>query len=62
MVKTPLRKEDYAKMVTLVNQLEKEPSAAPFMEPVDWKALDLQDYPKVVKKPMDITTLKNNLK
>ena len=62
MVKGPIKKEDYTKMVNLLNQLEKEPNAAPFLEPVDWKALDLQDYPKIVKRPMDISTIKNNLK
>lgn len=62
MVKGPIKKEDYSKMLNLLNQLEKEPNAAPFLEPVDWKALDLQDYPKIVKRPMDISTIKNNLK
>lgn len=54
MVKGPIKKEDFNKMLTLLNQLEKETNAAPFLEAVDWKALGLVDYPKIVKKPMDI--------
>lgn len=62
MVKGPIKKEDYVKLQTLINQIEKEPNAAPFIDPVDWKALDLLDYPKIVKKPMDLTTCRNKLK
>lgn len=62
MVKGPIKKEDFNKMLMLLNQLEKETNAAPFLEPVDWKALGLQDYPKIVKKPMDISTIRNKVK
>lgn len=62
MVKANIKKEDHAKMGALLNQIEKEPNAAPFMEPVDWKGLDLQDYPKIVKKPIDLSTIRNKLK
>ena len=33
-----------------------------FLEPVDWKGLGLDDYPEVVKSPMDLKTLGNKLK
>jgi hypothetical protein len=62
MAKGPLKKEDYAKMAALLGQLEKEPNAAPFLEPVDWKALGLQDYPKIVKNRMDISSIRMKLK
>lgn len=62
MSKTQIKKEDHPKLLNLLQQLEKEPNAAPFIEPVDWKALDLQDYPKIVKKPMDISTIREKLK
>jgi hypothetical protein len=29
--------------------------------PVDWENLQLYDYPKIVQRPMDFNTLKNNL-
>ena len=32
-----------------------------FARPVDWKKLGLNDYPEIVKNPMDITTLQKNL-
>ncbi|KAI7820013.1 hypothetical protein BC939DRAFT_458684 [Gamsiella multidivaricata] len=33
----------------------------PFMEPVDWVALNIPDYPKVIKNPMDISTVRKKL-
>ena len=32
--------------------------AAPFLEPVLWKEWGLVDYPKVIKHPMDLGTVK----
>lgn len=32
-----------------------------FREPVDWRALDLHDYPVIIKKPMDLNTIKKNV-
>jgi hypothetical protein len=29
---------------------------------VDWKGWNLPDYPSVVKKPMDLSTVKKNMK
>lgn len=49
-------------MLAFLNQLEKEPNIGPFLEPVDWKALGLQDYPKIVKKPMDLRTIREKVK
>lgn len=57
-----MKKEDFSKMIALISQIEKEPNSQPFLDPVDWKALDLQDYPKIVKKPMDLSTIKNRIK
>lgn len=36
--------------------------SVPFREPVDWKGLGLYDYPQIIKKPMDLGTVKKNLK
>lgn len=36
--------------------------AEPFREPVAWKALGLTDYPKVIKQPMDLGTIRDRLK
>jgi len=35
--------------------------ASPFYEPVDWVALELPTYPKVVKRPMDLSTMRKRL-
>jgi hypothetical protein len=32
-----------------------------FREPVDWEAMQLFDYPVIIKHPMDLTTVKKNL-
>jgi hypothetical protein len=31
-----------------------------FREPVNWKALNLFDYPKIITNPMDLSTIKSN--
>jgi hypothetical protein len=33
----------------------------PFRAPVDWKGLGLDNYPKIVKKPMDLGTVLKKL-
>lgn len=33
----------------------------PFYEPVDWQALGLPDYPKIIKRPIDLRTMRNKL-
>ncbi|KAH9075819.1 hypothetical protein EDB83DRAFT_2515499 [Lactarius deliciosus] len=33
----------------------------PFAEPVDWVKLSIPDYPKIVKKPMDLSTMRAKL-
>ncbi|PPQ76174.1 hypothetical protein CVT26_009351 [Gymnopilus dilepis] len=35
--------------------------AYPFYEPVDWQKLDIPSYPKIIKKPMDLSTIRKKL-
>ncbi|KIY51397.1 Bromodomain-containing protein [Fistulina hepatica ATCC 64428] len=35
--------------------------ANPFYEPVDWVTLQIPSYPKVIKKPMDLSTIRKKL-
>jgi hypothetical protein len=37
------------------------PEAEPFHEPVDWQGWGLFDYPKLIKKPMDLGTVNKRL-
>ena len=38
-----------SKLNQFINKLEKNPDAVLFLEPVDWKALQLYDYPSIIK-------------
>ena len=42
----------------ILKALEAKDNVEAFMEPVDWKALQLPDYPEVVKFPMDLGTIR----
>ena len=35
--------------------------AGPFLQPVDWQAMNLLDYPKVIKEPMDLSEVEKKL-
>jgi len=56
---------DYAeglrRMSKLVNFLLARADCGPFREPVDWRGLELYDYPKIIKKMMDLGTVKRKL-
>lgn len=49
-------------MSKLVDTFYNRPDAEPFREPVNWKEIGLTDYPKVIKNPMDLGTVKEKLK
>ena len=44
----------------ILNVFKADPQVVPFLEPVPWKELNLFDYPKVVKKPMAISTIERS--
>ena len=48
-------------MLKIVCVFISRPESIPFRDPVDFKALGLYDYPKSVKKPMDLGTIKKNI-
>jgi len=45
----------------LLRVLSDKPEADPFLEPVDWERFNLLDYPKIIKTPMDLGTIQQNL-
>jgi len=49
------------KCLAVLRDVSKQPAAHWFAAPVDWKALNLLDYPNVVKKPMDLGTVKSKV-
>jgi len=44
-----------------LKELRKHKDATPFLDPVDWKALDIPDYPTIIKRPMDLGTVMQRL-
>jgi len=48
-------------MMKIVNFLMSKSDSLPFREPVDWRGLGLFDYPQIIKKPMDLSTVKSNI-
>mmetsp|Transcript_3179 Transcript_3179/g.4077 ORF Transcript_3179/g.4077 Transcript_3179/m.4077 type:complete len:205 (+) Transcript_3179:252-866(+) len=49
-------------MEKIVKTLFQNNDSYAFRDPVDWKGLGLPDYPKVIKKPMDLGTVRSKLK
>ena len=49
--------ENCAPLLQLLQDLKNEPNIANFLAPVDWRTLKLDNYPQVVKCPMDLGTV-----
>lgn len=48
-------------LLSIVRALSSLPCAKPFLKPVDTVGLNIPDYLEIVKKPMDLGTIKKNL-
>ena len=59
--KSDIEKENYKHLLNCIHAIQEEPKSYEFRQPVKWKELGFTDYPKIVKKPMDLSTLKTNL-
>eukprot|EP00347_Sterkiella_histriomuscorum_P009971 403339178 len=57
----PIKKEDIPKIKQMIESIEEGPNAEPFLEPVQWQELGLVDYPQIIKRPMDFSTVKINM-
>lgn len=51
-------KKDLAICKKILQKLMKHKNAHEFNAPVDWKALQIPDYPLVIRNPMDFGTIK----
>lgn len=57
-----LSREESIRALSLLKHLHDQPESLDFAHPVDFKALGLDDYLSVIKNPMDLSTIKKNLK
>ena len=48
-------------LIDLISMISMNENCQPFLEPVNWEELEIKDYPEVIKNPMDIETVKQNL-
>jgi len=49
------------RLTKIVNSLLANQDCAPFSEPVDWRGLELYDYPQIITNMMDLGTIKRRL-
>jgi hypothetical protein len=54
-------KENFPEMLKILLSIMSRRESFAFREPVDWKGLGLTDYLDIVKKPMDLGTIKNKI-
>jgi hypothetical protein len=54
-------KSDLSEMLKIVCSFIARPESEPFRRPVPWKEMGLVDYPVIVKRPMDLGTVKLKL-
>ena len=60
-LKMEIGEEEIKMMGKVFEVVEKDPLAYDFLEPVDYIALGILDYPKIITNPMDLGTVKRKL-
>ena len=60
-LKIEIGDEEIKLLAKIFEIMEKDPLAFDFLEPVDYIALNILDYPKIITNPMDLGTVKKNL-
>jgi len=58
---TPPTDSQWAAMSKVLQSMIQRSDTEPFRVPVDWKGMGLFDYPTLIKKPMDLGTVKRNI-
>jgi len=46
--------KETAQILAFLEDLRADPQAAAFNLPVNWRALNIPEYPNIVKNPMDL--------
>lgn len=59
---TPMNKFQEKQLNILLQTLLDFPHSFEFQSPVEWKKYGLDNYLKIVKKPMDLVTVRTNIK
>ena len=59
--KREISHDEIKKLKEIFGKMEKDKKALGFLEPVDYKGLQLFDYPTIIKHPMDLGTCKKKL-
>lgn len=54
-------KDRQGRLMNLLKDIEENPAAINFAEPVPYLELGLTNYPQIIKRPMDISTCRKNL-
>lgn len=57
----PINKDHIARLKQLFTAIEQDPNSYEFRDPVPWKDLGLNDYPEIIKRPMDLSSARKNL-
>eukprot|EP00483_Globobulimina_turgida_P002564 UN02568 len=53
--------DELQQCLSLLQELTQHEDAEAFLVAVDWETLKLPDYPVIIKKPMDLGTIKSNI-
>ena len=59
--KYEITEEETKKLLKVFETIEKDNQSYEFLQPVDYIALKIFDYPKIITHPMDLGTVKQNL-
>lgn len=60
--KSGLSRDEATRAINLIKNIERYGDSYEFRHPVDYIGLEIPDYPDIIKHPMDLSTLKKNLK
>ncbi len=56
-----INKDHIPRLKKMFEEIEGNPNSYDFRDPVPWKDLGLNDYPEIIKKPMDLNTCRKNM-